>query len=365
MRENHAGKGRAVRMTKTKRCLIWLAVAVIPFFPPLFIALYIQGWTWVILNWEKLLTISFGLEGLVAFILADLSSVRTEQRLEEIRSAGQNAVATLASIQIAEKRLEGDIINLEDATRRNLSGFAQIFGRSLSLLQQAEREIIYANFVLGFGQAHVANSTVADAYHGLEQEHEKAFGDAVTDFWNELQTKAGSVRKIKIVTLAPEVVKSAFLEPLAERNGYNYLKESPSAMSSASSGEKSTNGQLDCVYENELQYRKSFMHTLKARQGKRVGSTGSKAVIQEEWRVGARLPVQVLIAGLPARVGQPDEVRYGCVVFLLGTESIAGIKKAGQESGFYTELQHIINMYRDLVDNVAEKFDVVYTTDTA
>src|SRR5262245_58618058 len=146
---------------------------------------------------------------------------------ERLTSTFHELDNTLIEIRNQEKRLEDDITNLEDATRRNLTGFAEIFDRSLWLLEQAEREIIYANFVLGFGVAHSKNDLVKKSYEALPNKRKPTFEEAVNKFWYSLREKVNShrVTKLKFVTLNPDTMLSDFLEQLSKRQGYEYLRD--------------------------------------------------------------------------------------------------------------------------------------------
>jgi hypothetical protein len=271
--------------------------------------------------------------------LADIKEQdrRLEETLAGIKEQEKRLEDTLTGIQEQEKRLENDIVDLEDATRRSLVGFAQIFERSLWLISQAERKIVYVNFVLGFGSAHAQHEGVGNAYRDLpNRQSDTSLEIAAELFWTTLKEKAISkkLNEIKFVTLDDASVEPMFLDALANRDGYEYLKEQAIR---------------EKILEREKSCRSHLSFVLRAR--------GDDKSNFEEWRVGKRLPIQVLIAGLPPKQGKPAETRFGCIVFLLGSENIGGMKQVGKETGFYTELQHIIDMYQDFVDNVAEKFD--------
>src|SRR5437868_3456715 len=85
--------------------------------------------------------ITFGIAGIIAAIFALLV---TESTLTTIDSG----------LRVQTARLSDEITNLEDATRRNLNGFAEIFARALWLLKQAEEEVWYINFLFCFGEPH-------------------------------------------------------------------------------------------------------------------------------------------------------------------------------------------------------------------
>jgi hypothetical protein len=58
------------------------------------------------------------------------------------------------------------------------------------------------------------------------------------------------------------------------------------------------------------------------------------------------LPIQLLIAGLKPEQGKSDK-RYGCLVFMVGSDSLSGTE-TGKESGFYTELEPMVNVMKNL-----------------
>jgi len=311
-----------------------------------FIVLSILAMFVMALNHTEMLTLPELIIGVLGIVVAIAALIVTETTLRDVNerlgSTFRELDNTLVEIRNQEKRLEEDITNLEDATRRSLTGFAEIFDRSLWLLEQAEREIIYANFVLGFGVAHSKNEFVKKSYEALPNKRKPTFEEAINKFWNSLKEKVNShrVTKVKFVTLNQDTMMSDFLDQLSNRDGYEYLKDTTFKMQ---------------VCDREGRCRESLSNALNDKSND--WSLPEKSV---EWRMGHRLPIQVLIAGLPPRPGKPQETRYGCIVFLLGTESVAGVKKPGTERGFYTELQHIIEMYRDFVDNAVESFAEVH-----
>ncbi|HEV7859663.1 MAG TPA: hypothetical protein VGO91_13690 [Pyrinomonadaceae bacterium] len=326
-------KGRAINKIAIVHWLAWS-----------FIALSIIAMVRVAMTHKETI---FGPEfiiGALGIVVAIAALVVTETTLKDVSGHLDETFSkldgTLGEIKEQEKRLEDDINNLEDATRKNLSSFAEIFERSLWLLEQAEREVVYANFVLGFGYAHMRNEHIRKDYESLPNRRELTFEKAINKFWNTLREKVYTHRitKLKFVTLDEDNMKAEFLEQLARRDEYKYLKEE---------------GFRKETCEREETCRKILASALKDRA--RDWETPDTD-LELEWRVGHRLPIQVLIAGLPPRQGQPQETRFGCIVFLLGTESLAGIKAPGSARGFYTELQHIIDMYSEFVDNAAETF---------
>jgi hypothetical protein len=277
-------------------------------------------------NWERLLVIWFGVAGVVGTVV-------TEIGLSAIEATNALVSNQLIEIGKAEERLKGDIENLEDATRRNLNGIPEIFERSLWLIKNAEREIIYFNFVLTLGLPHAGCNEVVKRYSALEKTPATVFSVAVSQFWKEFETKALTVPKLQLLTLDDRAVIDVFLMRLKGRAGYEHLRD---------------NETLSKVSDGETKGRRALNGIVLAR--------AEHSEKQTEWREGTNMPIQVFIAGLPHRDGQMDDERYGCVVFLLGTESVAGVKNPASESGFYTELPHTVRIFRELVGNVAESY---------
>lgn len=317
-------------------------------------------------SWEVALTAVAGIVAAGVTLLITERSLRSTH--ESLVEANEHLSAGLGRIEEQEKRLENDIINLEDATRRNLNGFADIFARSLWLLEQAEREIIYVNFVVNFGVAHQENINIKREYVDKIKELKLPngqslpadFPEACTRFWEILNGKIGlpEVTRVKLVTLSDTASKNSFIDKLAGREGYEYLREG-------------TEFQTD-LERYEKAHRSSLLLTLNAHCGvaSHQGETGDDQMPRGlfghtkkkelQWMMGDRIPLQLLIAGLPMTPSRSTADRYGCIVFLLGTEGIAGLRNGEREEGFYTELEGLVRMFRNFVDNISEPMDKMF-----
>jgi hypothetical protein len=135
------------------------------------------------------------------------SSARLQTGLDHIDMSVQ-------SIDAAERKLQNAITNLEDATRRHLEGFDQIFLRALWLLQRAQDDILYVNFILRLGTPHEANDVVTKQYtsdakrlnlEGLSLEED--YRRAVNQFFEVLSDKALKVDRFRAVLLNPDQLK--------------------------------------------------------------------------------------------------------------------------------------------------------------
>ena len=160
-------------------------------------------WTWVKSAWTWMTTANFNtilaIVGIGFALVGWNQSTKADQTLKEIKNATkklesdidkiqeteQNMEIALEEVRNAETRLESSIINLEDATRRNLQGFAEIFARALWLLEKSEEEIWYVNFLFGFGRPHRYNRKILEEYTPLANTlkiTQTNFQDAVAEF---------------------------------------------------------------------------------------------------------------------------------------------------------------------------------------
>ncbi len=103
------------------------------------------------------------------------------------------------------------------------------------------------------------------------------------------------------------------------------------------SGQRLIKGQKAEFKKKAVDYRKNF-------------APGSFQLYQTD-----TLPLQLLIARIPGRKGS-NEVKWGCLVFMLGSDLIGKWEAAG----YYTELDTIVGVYLSfaygLMKNAREKF---------
>ncbi len=270
------------------------------------LTLALTDWQWAVDNVSLLFTIFFGFVGCAGAISTSI---------------------VLAEIQAAERRLEADITNLEDATRRNLTGFAEIFARALWLLDKAEQEVWYVNFVFGFGRPHISDSAVAKEFEPIAKLLELPttnFADAVRHFASVLMDKVAKVREFHALVLDPRALQPQFLTPLAEPD--SHLRPN------APGGIQDRNGQV----------MKEELGSWNAVGG--AGLTRERRGLDEEAfhvAVTESLPIQVLLTRIRSDDG--GEQRWGCLVFLVGTENVGRTVPRG----FYSELDHIAEVYKE------------------
>ncbi len=266
------------------------------------------------------------------------------------------ALITFFGAFIIKKRLrelieaeEQLVAKVEDATRRVLDGFPEIYERALRMLKEAEREIWYVNFIVRFGAPHCYNSVLTSRYKGKtgnalcgdeddvlkaakaavssSSANEKTqlyhFGDVDT-FYDNLCDKVKQVKNVNIITLDDEAAWSKFIEPLSNKSGYENLKKCCSDRDSVI---------MKIIADDNKYFRFDIFN---AKQG--TARTNYKV------NAAATLPIQLLITGLPSHKGTTED-RFGCLVFMVGTDTRGSIDP-GDESGFYTELEQVVTVYK-------------------
>lgn len=256
-----------------------------------------------------------GIAVAVLFGIAGISSaIITKRQLDQITKT--------------EKLLQADILNLEDATRRNLTGFAEIFARALWLMEKAEQEVWYINFLFGFGIPHKCNPNVVNDYgliSGVLKLSAIGAGDyssAVDRFFQILLQKIQTTPKFYALVLEQGNLSKLFLERLKKIPNYGSLNGSEIL-----EAEKSRLTQID--------------HAKKLRNVHRVNPDDFML------RFTQRIPQQLLIAQIPGR--DRSERKWGCLVFLVGTENVGGVPM-----GFYTELDHVVDVYKSVAQSLLE-----------
>ncbi len=138
---------------------------------------------------------------------------------------------------------------VEDATRRVLKGFPEIFDRSLWLLDRAleeKREVWFVNCALNFGRVHAENPLIGKQYHELTK-RQKVFFTKKTDPNSGAETEDGAVEEfrrklssmveqmpiLRILSITGETTKpdgtksdatQAFLKSVTKPRGYETVK---------------------------------------------------------------------------------------------------------------------------------------------
>jgi hypothetical protein len=219
----------------------------------------------------------------------------------------------LAEINKMETRLVGHV---EDATRATLNSFAKIFEKAVHLVAHAERELIFVNFAMNFGHPHLLNANIASDYESLTGRN---FETDVSFFATRLKGKTSELPYVQILTVSDKAAEENFLTLLKKQAGY---------------------AELDIYAESQQ------MHKAKQDVIARV-DFDMKDIPRphpKRLRVTDSIPIQVLIAGLPPRDGGSG-LRTGCLVLMVGTEILNEGRPGG---GFYTELESMVGMFRDL-----------------
>jgi hypothetical protein len=250
--------------------------------------------------------VTFGFAGIIA---ATAALFVTETTLDHLK----------VEIGTQTKRLSDEVTNLEDATRRNLTGFAEIFARALWLLKQAEEEVWYINFLFGFGEPHRVNNSIVVEYARIARmlDINPNFYEAIEEFYRALLDKVRKTPTFRGLILQDNSLRSLCLNKLVSMQEYGSLIP-------------------DEIIVQEKERFKSIETAKTLRRDYRV--LPEDCVIQSV----ERLPLQLLIARKRSRQG--EDRKWGCLVFLVGTENVGNRKPRG----FYTELDHVVDVYREL-----------------
>lgn len=240
----------------------------------------------------------------------------------------------LRKIEKTNLALDKGIIRLEDATRRNLSGFPEIYARAIWLLDQAVGNVYICNFLLSFGEPHKCNVNLKDEYEtqakslNLNTVKEDGVGDAskFDDAVNVFQIKMlEKIRKTfnSITIIRPDIdyIRQHFIPQLKKMDGYSNLDS-------------------DAIISNENALFEKLKNARKDRESFSLQKDDVKFVETNN------LPLQLIIAQIYSKYR--TAAKWGCLVFLVGSENVG----KGKPRGYYSELDHIVFLHKDLFESL-------------
>ncbi|MGD0498156.1 MAG: hypothetical protein ABSC23_06945 [Bryobacteraceae bacterium] len=300
---------------------------------------------------DAVLAVLFGIFAMIATAVTIWAAVGADQTLGAIQSTEvtvsenlQATAKTLGEISEAQDKLDQGIVNLEDATRRALKGLDQIFARALWLLSQAVDEIWYVNLLFSFGSAHTCNEELKSEYPAAAADlklldlikkldptlsesglNVTKFTDAVEAFRRILYNKVTSIRDVRVLILQPSLLSGA-LGRLKEKGGKSYEHLDVNLVEVE-----------ECVAARTIKGRWEE-RLLNSKEGLKVSCATS-------------VPMQLLIAKLDK--GDRTERKHGCLAFLVGTANIG----TGVPIGFYTELEHVVDVYKEFAQGLMDSAD--------
>jgi hypothetical protein len=213
----------------------------------------------------------------------------------------------LVYLRRAEDRL---VSRVEDATRRILTGFAEVFDCALTMMRNCRGEMYFVNFTLNFGEVHKQNTDLTATYAEMT-DHKRTFEQDVGEFSKLFLQRIDDVRCIRILTTSDQGTVDNFLTRLQTKyKGLDIEDANDSVKQAKEEVKKRAEGRIKVLQGRSHQF--------------------------EMWE-SPRLPLQLFIAGMP-------ENKVGCLVFLVGTENTA----EGKVEGFYTEMESLVNVFKDL-----------------
>jgi hypothetical protein len=265
-----------------------------------------------------------GLSGTVGDIRTAVGGIQDAsaslgQTLTDIQGSERTLLGAVEEITAQTARLHDEITNIEDATRRNLDNFADIFARAVWLLKQARDEVWYVNFLFGFGAPHLCNKGIGKKYAEMARvlKINPDFEQAVKEFSALLLRKVQEIPRFNAIVLELGNLEQLFLERLRAKGDWGNLDVQ---------GAKQKEEELRGGINTAIQQRKFH------------GIRPEDFMLKEI----PRLPLQMLIARIPTQDG--SGTKWGCLVFLVGTENVGG----RTPRGFYTELDPLAGVYIDL-----------------
>ena len=142
-----------IEWLKTHHVILWFWIAllgIIVIVGASLITLFIQRQVIISAKQEKILRNKiYQLENREKEFIKKIDHQK-DQFLEALTSQLSDGIKEL------EKELEKKLVGkVEDATRRTLKGFPDIFTKALELIGQADKELIMVSFVLNFGEPHL------------------------------------------------------------------------------------------------------------------------------------------------------------------------------------------------------------------
>lgn len=257
----------------------------------------------------------------------------------------------VAALQKAKEDL---VSSVEDATRHVLNGFPEIFDRALTLVNQASEELWIVDFALRFGLPHTLNEDIRGKYNSLDitkhyrefyKKGSRDFNSDVDAFYTKLREKlqGTEIPYAYILTLYHDSIMPRFLVPLYNREIFSKVFKD------------------DADYKQRIGFIDSELRRAKedivwwdmADRNKRAWPLETTKLDGRFYETES-LPIQLLITR------KKDDGKFGCLVFMVGTEILEGVVVKGAEKeldsdqhvepfieqGFYTESREIVKVYK-------------------
>ncbi len=263
-------------------------------------------------------------------IVAIYMSRRAQLSLNGLDKTDVELNKKVESLEKTHKKLEDTVGKIEDATRRIHTGFVDVFMRTREMIGQAQRELWLVNLTLRFGKPHTVNQHVVKQFARRPESRDVPFDTAVTQLWELLVERAQQIPHVRIVSIDDAHVRANFLDRLKSRLGYEALS-------------------VEVIAKEMGEDRTALIKAVDASRSIKFGKNDTEHSFK--FYTAPSIPIQLLIVGLP-------ENKVGCLAFLVGTETIGGIR--GEESGFYTEAKSVVDVFREVAASLTEASKVEY-----
>jgi hypothetical protein len=230
------------------------------------------------------------------------------------------------------RNLGEQVLQIQDATRRLLTDFPDIFLKARELVEEADKRLWVLNFTPCFGHVHAYNrrfmgeyaTLVSQGKLSLEDQHELLLKQVMM-LTTDVEGKSEYVTDFRLAMVDPVDFLGKFLEPLFKKVKADEWY-SPPAETEGSSAEHIMNA--------VLKRHQTATVTIQTR----CEDKPNRLVFLD------RVPLQMFIAD---KKGEHDKGR--CVVFFIGSDNLASEKEI---KGLYTEFPDLIRLFTGVFEGI-------------
>jgi hypothetical protein len=290
-------------------------------------------------------------------VQSPIESALIEKAFEKYANAKEKSIATflddaITKINVSLAKLQELTVQIEDATRKPLHGIEQVLVEAYDLLHnkaQVGGGLWFVGMTLGLGPPHRHRRVLpraAPSVRELEAAIESLDGSlSIDEVFQRRWPNREELRIEKVIDVMHErlgqllehapnpvvvclpqdvdALRDRFLVKLARRRNYATLKGTDT----------------DHPLITELAEEIYELHrTVQDRKPDRVRTLDS-------------IPLQMLIVELKPELGHNKKA---CLVFHVGTDNIGTTQQENGESGFYTEVDNIVDVFQTMADSLFE-----------
>jgi hypothetical protein len=265
-----------------------------------------------------------------------------KQGKEDLSSTADKLVSASGEIQEAVKRFQTEtqgrleeltglsgklglqILNIEDATRKLLEDFPEIFSAAFEMVTKARARLWILNFTPCFGHIHAYNKRFIESYAQRELFRSKSLDDQrefllehVRRFTGDIESKSEWLQDFKLATVNCEDLMNMFVRPVLTK-----INDANAWYAGSEQFEGTINQHIEDSVRNRHETAISGINTRCENRCGRLDFLN-------------KVPLQMFIAD---RDGKDT-----CLVFFIGTDNI---NSEHEIKGFYTEFPDIVKLFK-------------------